>query len=188
MSEGDPHGWSTEEAARRGPLPDLLAAYVRIVERVNRVVGRATMYLIFVMMGVLLWSSLSKTFLLPALWTLETAQFLMVAYFMLGGAYSLQLGSNVRMDLFYSNWSPRTRAWADAVTIVALLIFLGVLLYGGWQSTAYALEYGERSRTAWRPYMAPIKIVMCVAVVLMILQAVALFLRDVARIRGEELP
>ena len=188
MSLGDQRRSKSEEARRRGPLPRPLAAYVRIVEAVNRVVGRTTMYLIFVMMAVLLWSSLSKTFLLPALWTLETAQFLMVAYFMLGGPYSLQLGSNVRMDLFYGMWSDRTRAWVDAFTVIALLVFLAVLLYGGVQSTVYALEYGERSRTAWRPYMAPIKIVMCIALVLMILQSVALLLRDVARIRGEDLP
>lgn len=188
MSGGDPQGWRSGEARRQGPLPGPLVAYVRGVERLNRVVGRVTMYLLFVMMGVLLWSSVSKTFFLPSLWTLEVAQFLMVAYFMLGGPYSLQLGSNVRMDLFYGMWSDRTRAWVDAFTIVALLVFLGVLLYGGWQSTAYALEYGERSRTAWRPYMAPIKIVMVIATVLMILQATAIFLRDIARIRGEELP
>lgn len=188
MSGGDPQGWRDEEARRRGPLPQPLVTYVRVVDTINRIIGRATMYLIFVMMGVLLWSSVSKTFILPSLWTLETAQFLMVAYFMLGGPYSLQLGSNVRMDLFYGMWSDRTRAWVDAFTVFALLIFLAVLLYGGIQSTAYALEYGERSRTAWRPYMAPIKIVMVIATILMILQAIAHFLRDVARIRGEDLP
>ncbi|HET7408709.1 MAG TPA: TRAP transporter small permease subunit [Paracoccaceae bacterium] len=169
-------------------MPRPLMVFVRVVDVFNRIVGRATMYLIFVIMGVLLWSSISKTFILPSLWTLEMAQFLMVGYFMLGGPYSLQLGSNVRMDLFYSMWSDRTRAWVDAFTVIFLLIFLGVLLYGGWQSTAYALEYGERSRTAWRPYMAPIKIIMCIAIVMMILQAIAHFLRDVARIRGEDLP
>lgn len=165
-----------------------LRAFVRIVEAVNRRIGRFAMYLLFAMMAVLLWSSVSKVVIVPSLWTLETAQFLMVAYFMLGGPYSLQLGSNVRMDLFYGGWSDRTRAWVDAFTVLALLFYLGVLLYGAWQSTAYALEYGERSRTAWRPYMAPIKICMCVAIVLMILQSVAILIRDIARIRGEELP
>ncbi len=163
-------------------------AYVRIVDGMNRRIGRFAMYLLFAMMAVLLWSSVSKVALVPSLWTLETAQFLMVAYFMLGGPYSLQLGSNVRMDLFYGGWSDRTRAWVDAFTVLALIFYLGVLLYGASQSTAYALEYGERTRSAWRPYMAPIKICMCVAIFLMILQSVAILIRDVARIRGEELP
>ena len=188
MTEGDHEGWHHEEQRRQGPLPRWMIGYVRGVDRFNRIVGRIAMYLLFAMMAVLLWSSVSKTFFLPSLWTLEMAQFLMVAYFMVGGPYSLQLGSNVRMDLFYGEWSDRRRAWVDAFTVIALLVFLGLLLYGGWQSTEYAIQYGERSRSAWRPYIWPIKSVMCLATVLMILQATALFLRDVARIRGEELP
>jgi TRAP-type mannitol/chloroaromatic compound transport system permease small subunit len=168
-------------------MPELARKYVRIVEAVNFRVGRMTMYMIFVMMTVLLWSSISKTFFLPSLWTIEIAQFLMVAYYMLGGPYSMQLGSNVRMDLLYGSWSPRSKAWADAITILALMFYLGVLLYGGISSTTYALEYGERSYSAWRPYMAPIKIVMCIAIVLMLLQASAIFLKDLATIRGEEI-
>jgi TRAP-type mannitol/chloroaromatic compound transport system permease small subunit len=168
-------------------MPQFLRTYVRAVEAINYRIGRATIYLIFVMMAVLLWSSMSKTFFLPSLWTLEVAQFLMVAYYMLGGPYSMQLGSNVRMDLLYSGWSARTKAWADAVTILALMFYLGVLLYGGISSTAYAIEYGERSYSAWRPYMAPIKIVMCIAVVLMLLQASAIFLKDIAKVRGEDI-
>ncbi len=168
-------------------MPQFARKYVRIVEAVNHRVGRITMYMIFVMMAVLLWSSISKTFFLPSLWTLEIAQFLMVAYYMLGGPYSMQLGSNVRMDLLYGGWSDRTKAWADAFTILALMFYLGVLLYGGISSTTYAIEYGERSYSSWRPYMAPIKIVMCIAVVLMLLQASAIFLKDIARIRGEDI-
>ena len=54
------------------------------------------MYGLFVIFGVLLWSSISKTFFLPSLWTLEIAQFAMVAYYILGGPFSLQIGANVR--------------------------------------------------------------------------------------------
>jgi len=165
-------------------LPSPLLAFVRYVDAFNRVVGRATMYMIFVMIGVLLWSSISKTFFFPALWTLETAQFLMVAYYMLGGPYSIQLGSNVRMDLFYGSWSDRKKAWFDAVTVFLLIFYLGVLLYGGWESTSYSLQYGERSSTAWRPVLWPIKITMCLSIFLMILQALSEFFKDVARIRG----
>lgn len=168
-------------------LPGWMVAYVRAVEAVNRRVGRFAMYLLFAMMAILLWSSISKTFFTPTLWTLELAQFTMVAYYLLGGPYSLQLGSNVRMDLFYGGWSDRTKAWVDAVTVFALIFYLGVLLYGGFSSTTYALEYGERSYSAWRPYMAPIKIVMCIAIVLMLLQAFAILIKDIAKIRGEEI-
>jgi len=168
-------------------MPNAIRTYVRLVDTVNRVVGRVMMYGIFVMMAILLWSSISKTFFLPSLWTLEMAQFAMVAYYLLGGPYSIQLGSNVRMDLLYGDWSPRRKAWFDAVTVLFLIFYLGVLLYGGLSSTAYSLEYGERSATAWRPYMWPIKILMCVGILLMLLQAIAELFKDIARLRGVEL-
>lgn len=168
-------------------MPSFAIRYVRIVDAVNRRVGRFAMYLLFAIMAILLWSSISKTFFLPSLWTLEMAQFAMVAYYILGGPYSIQLGSNVRMDLFYSRWSDRQRAAMDAVTILALIFYLGVLLYGGLTSTAYALEYDERSPSAWRPYMAPIKILMCIGITLMLAQVTAVFIRDVAKLRGVEI-
>jgi TRAP-type mannitol/chloroaromatic compound transport system permease small subunit len=161
--------------------------YIRIIEKMNYIIGRFAMYLIFVIMGILLWSSVSKTFFLPSLWTLEMAQFTMVAYYMLGGPYSLQMGSNVRMDLFYGDWSITKKAMVDVFTVFFLLFYLGVLLYGGYQSTEYALRYGERSATAWRPFMAPIKIIMCVGIFMMILQAVSELIKDIATVRGVKL-
>ena len=160
---------------------------MRRVDAVNRRVGRLAMYLVFAMAAILIWSSVSKTFFLPSLWTLELAQFTMVAYYLLGGAYSMQLGNHVRMDLVYGTWSPRTRAWVDSFTIVFLLAYLVLLLYGGLSSTHYALEYGERSYSSWRPYMAPIKIVACIGILLMLLQAFAVLFKDIAMLRGEDL-
>jgi TRAP-type mannitol/chloroaromatic compound transport system permease small subunit len=168
-------------------MPRAIRAYVRYVEAFNRGVGRIMMYGIFVMMGILLWSSFSKAFLLPSVWTLEMAQFALTAYYLLGGPYSIQLGSNVRMDLIYGGWSDRTKAWMDAFSVFCLIFFLGVLLYGGIESTAYAFQYNERSYSAWRPYMAPIKVIMCFGIIMMLLQAIAEFFKDIAKIRGEEI-
>jgi TRAP-type mannitol/chloroaromatic compound transport system permease small subunit len=198
-------------------MPRFVHVYVHAIDALNRAIGRVAMYLIFVMIGVLLWSSVSKVAFNPSLWTLETAQFVMVAYYVLGGPYSIQLGSNVRMDLFYGDWSIKTKAWVDAFTVMFLFFYLGVLLYGAVGSTAYSLGYFgtepfsffkdlavtlvtqgfgaagemvgflERSSTAWRPVMWPIKSLLVFGVTLMLLQVLAEFLRDIGRIRGEEI-
>jgi len=168
-------------------MPEIVSRYVTLIDRVNRVVGLFAMYLVVAMIGILLYSSVMKAVAIPPLWTLEMAQFVMAAYYMLGGGWSLQHDSHVRMDLIYANWGPRTRAMVDSVTILFLIFYLCILLYGGFSSTAYALRYGETSYSAWSPYMAPIKIVMCIGVALMLLQAIAQFFRDLALARGEEL-
>lgn len=193
-----------------------LRAYVRFVDGMNRGVGKVVQYLLFGMMAILLWSSISKVFFLPSLWTLETAQFALVAYYVLGGPYSIQLGSNVRMDLFYGSWSARRKAWTDAFTVFFLIFYLVVLLWGALSSTAYSLghftpdtfsfysdligafftggpdaaaaEIGrmERSASAWRPYLWPVKVVMCVGIFLMLLQAVSELCKDILLLREGE--
>lgn len=186
----------------------LAYGYIHAVDAVNYRIGRIMMYGIFVLMGILLWSSISKTFFLPSLWTLELAQFCMVAYYILGGPYSIQLGSNVRMDLLYGEWSLRRKAWTDLITVLFLIFYLAVMIYGAVSSTAYSLGYwgtepfsffaglvtgaeeigrAERSSSAWRPYMWPIKSIMILGLTLMLLQCVSELLKDVLRLKGEEI-
>ncbi len=133
-------------------MPRPIVLYVRWVERISRFFGRIAMYLVFVMIGVLLYSAVMRTgFNRPPLWSVEMSQFLLVAYFILGGAWTLQLDSHVRMDLLYARWTPRKRAFADTITSVCLITYLVVMLWGGVSSTGYALEYGQRAATSWRP-------------------------------------
>ena len=159
--------------------------FIIFVDSFNYRIGRFAMYGIFVMMGILLWSSVSKTFFNPSLWTLEMAQFCMVAYYMLGGAYSIQMGSNVRMDLLYGEWDNHRKAQVDAITIIFLIVYLIFMIWGGWESFMYSLSYGgERSSSIWRPYIWPIKLIMLFGLSMMLLQALSEFFKDILRIKG----
>ena len=161
--------------------------YIAIVDKFNYGLGRIMMYGIFVLMGILLWSSYNKTFASPQLWTLEMAQFVMVGYYILGGPYAMQMGANVRMDLFYAELTPRKKAWTDRITVVFLLVYLVILLWGGIESTMYSFKYGgERSPTAWRPYMWPVKVTMCIGISLMLLQAVSELFKDTLFLKSGE--
>lgn len=165
-------------------MPGWIITLVRVIEGFNYYVGRVALYLFFLLGGILLWSIIAKAFFRPPLWTQEMSQFTLVAYFMLGGAYALQLGSNVRMDLLYQRWSPRRRAMTDIVTVFAMITFLAVIIWGGLDSVIYALEVGERSRSVWRPYLAPVKIIIVTGAVMMLLQSVCFLIRDIAYLRG----
>lgn len=186
-------------------MPKAIRAYVRYVEAVNRLVGRVAMYMIFAMLALLLYPPMKKfcllivakafgmesgvydavsPYLYPPIWSLEMAQFSMAAYYLLGGAYSMQLDAHVRMDLLYGRWPSRRKGFIDSITAFCLVFYLALLLYGGFSSTGYALHYGETSYSSWSPYMAPIKIIMTFGIILMLLQAVAVFFHDLARSRG----
>lgn len=168
--------------------------YVAIVDRMNRWIGRIVMYGIFAMMAILLWSSFTKLGsdmglgLNPSLWTLEMAQFAMVAYYILGGPYAIQMGSNVRMDLLYGEWTQARKAQVDAFTVLFLIVYLVFLLWGGWESLMYSFKYGgERSSSVWRPYIWPIKSIMVTGIFLMLLQAISEFFKDILRMMGHDM-
>src|SRR3546814_18466162 len=90
------------------------------------------------------------------------SHFLLSAYYLLGGAYALQLGAHVRMDLLYDRLSARRRAVTDAITILFVVFYLAVLFMGGVSSTEYAISYGQKTYTSWAPLLWPIKTVMTI--------------------------
>jgi TRAP-type mannitol/chloroaromatic compound transport system permease small subunit len=167
-------------------MPGPIRAYVRTVDALNRVVGRFAMYLLFVLAAVLLASTFSRLIVgAPVNWALEMAQFILSAYYLLGGAYALQHDAHVRMDVFYSQLSARKRAVTDAFTILFVIFFLVVLFMGGVSSTQYAIEYQQKNYSAWAPVLWPIKVVMTIGVFLMLLQCISTFFKDLAIARGK---
>ncbi|MBI1621075.1 TRAP transporter small permease subunit [Aquamicrobium sp. cd-1] len=144
------------------------------------------MQLIFVMGAMMLYAVGSRLFLgKPVNWIMEMSQFMLAAYFLLGGPYSMQLNAHVRMDLFYGRLSPHKRAVTDAFTILFVIFYLGVLFWGGVSSTEYAITFNQKNYTSWAPLMWPIKAIMTFGVFLMLLQAISSFFKDLALARGK---
>lgn len=167
-------------------MPRPIVLFVRGVDTVNRWVGKFAMYLFFALGAVLLWSTISRlAFGAPVNWALEMSQFILSAYYLLGGAYSLQQNGHVRMDLFYSRLPPKRRAGIDAFTALFVIFYLGVLVWGGISSTNYAITYGQKNYSSWAPLLWPIKTIMTFGIILMLLQFVANFFKDIAEARGK---
>lgn len=163
-------------------MPKPIVFFVRWVDRINLYAGRLAMVIFFAMAAIMLWSTVSRAlFGVSVNWSLEMTQFLLSAFYLLGGAYSLQHGSHVRMDLFYSRLSLRRRAGLDAVTLLAVIFFLGVLLWGGISSTQYAIQYNQKNYSAWSPVLWPVKVAMTIGIFLMLLQVIAQLFRDIAQ-------
>ncbi len=146
------------------------------------------MYAIFLMIGTLLLGALTRNVLnIPLSWTVEMAQFTMTAYYLVGGAYSMQLNDHVRMDLVYDHLSEKGKANMDSFTSIFLVVYLVCLLIGSVSSTMYAIEYGQRKFSQWNPSMIPIKIIMVFGIILMLLQAISTFFKDRAKAKGQSL-
>jgi len=110
------------------------------------------------------------------------------AHFIIGGAYALQKGAFVNVEVFYGLFSKRTRAVIDLCTWTMFYIFVGTLI---WKSVPWAWEsfqLNEFSDSTWGPYVWPIKMTIPFAAILMLLQGMTRTIKDAyLAVTGREL-
>ena len=169
-------------------MPSIIKYYVNTIDFISLKTGRATMYLVFVMMFILILSFVTRNIInIPLIWIIEMAQFVMTGYYLLGGGYSMLTDDHVRMDLIYSKLKDKTKALLDSLTSVFLIFYLVVLLIGSISSLTYTLETNQRLFTAWAPYVWPIKSIMTFGILLMLLKSIAIFFKDIAKVLDREI-
>ena len=135
-------------------MPKAVIKFVYAVEATNKVIGKFAMYLVFAMIGILLYEPIARNlFGKSSIWSVEMAQFTMAAYYLLGGGFSMMLKGHVRMDLLYGRWSDKKKATVDVFTGLFMIFYLVFLLLGAYSSIEYAVMYGQKNRSAWAPYM-----------------------------------
>ena len=109
-------------------MPKVIKLYVRAIDKVNTVIVRITMYMVFLMIGILLYEPIARNlFGVSSIWAVEMAQFTMAAYYLVGGAYSMLLDGHVRMDLLYGRWSNKKQARVDSITSSLLSASLSLI-------------------------------------------------------------
>ena len=169
-------------------MPSIIKYYVNTIDYISLKTGRVTMYLVFVMMFILILSFVTRNIInIPLIWIIEMAQFVMTGYYLLGGGYSMLTDDHVRMDLIYSKLKDKTKALLDSLTSVFLIFYLVVLFYGSISSLTYTIETNQRLFTAWAPYVWPIKSIMTFGIGLMLLQSIAIFFKDSAKVLDREI-
>jgi TRAP-type mannitol/chloroaromatic compound transport system permease small subunit len=76
----------------------------------------------------------------------ELVTYMHATLFMLGAAYALKHGAHVRVDIFYRNFSPRSKAWVNALGGVIFLMPLCVFIVGvSWNFVSESLAMRETS-------------------------------------------
>jgi TRAP-type mannitol/chloroaromatic compound transport system permease small subunit len=167
-------------------MPAFIKAYVRLMDRIADYIALFAMYLIYLMIGVLLYDVLAdKMFNSVQNWTVETAQFTLAAYYFMAGPGTMKDDQHVRLDLLYGRLAGRGRAMVDMVTIWLVVFYLGVMLWGALSSLKYSWTTNQRLPSLWAPSLVPIKLLMVACIILMLLQCLAIFFKSVAIARGK---
>ncbi|MDL0431955.1 TRAP transporter small permease subunit [Marinobacter sp. TBZ242] len=158
-----------------------LTAFMTGVTRLNNLLGRWFSYLVMVMF-LLLITGVAFRYLLeaPLSWTGELTQLLFGIYGLMAGGYLLSHNGHVNVDLVYSKFSRRGRAFLDLFTSILFFIFTLALFYFGVDMAWESFSGRETSNSAWNPPIWPVKAFIPAATLLLILQGIVKLLQDIA--------
>ena len=133
---------------------DILESFSRAVDTLNRVIGRATVWLILASIVVSAGNALLRKFfgLASNMW-LEGQWHLYAAAFLCAGGYVLLVDEHVRVDVLSQRFGPRLRAWLDLIVLLLFVVPVCALLVGlgGW----LALRSWHIGETSWHPSGPP---------------------------------
>lgn len=157
------------------------------VDRLTAAIGRGAAWLalaVVVLQFVLVVARYA--FSVGSIWLTETVLYAHAALFLLAAAWTLQAGGHVRVDVFYAEAKPRTRAWVDLIgSLLLLLPFALVLL---WLSVPYAARSWavlERSQEAsGLPFVYLLKTLIPLFAAMMAVQGLAQAVRAALVLRG----
>lgn len=77
----------------------------------------------------------------------ELVTYMHGSLFMLGAAYALKQGAHVRVDIFYRDFSPRTKAWVNSLGGIIFLLPLCIFIGGvSWNYVTESWVIMETSR------------------------------------------
>lgn len=159
-----------------------MTRFADTIDRLTTTIGRGAAWLVLAIVVLQFALVVARyVFGLGSIWLTETVIYGHATLFLLASAWTLRAGGHVRVDVFYADASPRTRAMVDlAGALLLLLPFALVLL---WLAAPYAARSWavlERSQeTSGLPLVFALKTLIPVFAVMMALQGVAQAIRAV---------
>lgn len=156
------------------------------IDGLNERVGRGLIWLVLVTVVICAGNAVvRKVFNMSSNAFLEIQWYLFSAVFLLGAAYTLKHNAHVRIDVFYSRYSPRVRAWVDMIGAVLFLLPLCLLMvWHSWPVFVSELMSGEMSADAGGLMRWPVKLLIPLGFGLLALQGCAEIIKRVAFLSG----
>jgi len=150
-----------------------LAQYISTFsERIGKLVSWLTLGMVLTTFAIVV---LRKFFDIGWIWLQESVTWMHAIVFMLAAAYTFKQDEHVRVDIFYAQFSPKTKARIDLLgSLFLLLPFCGFIIWSSWD---YVSESWRIQETSWQsgglPALYLLKSIIPVTAVLVALQGVS---------------
>lgn len=167
-----------------------LSKILKIIDKTSENTAKAFSYLILL---IVFFESLEvvRRYILnnPTDWSWELCTLISGSIVAVGSAWVLKDNGHVRTDIIYGSLSRRGKAIVDCVLFVIIFCsFAGVLTTKIITNMIYSWKIHETTATMWGPPLYPLKTAFALGFILISLQGIAKFIRDIYYlVKGEEL-
>jgi len=154
--------------------------FLALIDGVNARLGKITSFVMIPTLFCIFYEVISRyVFGKPTLWASELMIYFCAILYIMGAAWTLQVGRHVKIDLLYSRVSARGQRVLDIVTFPFFTLYMGLLLWVGFEFAVQSISIHETSGTPWDPPIYPIKIFFAIGAFMLLLQGVAKLIRDI---------
>lgn len=156
-----------------------------VIDWINSRVGIFVAYLVYLIMGIIAYEVVMRTaFNHPTTWVHDVSGWTQVFYIFLGGAWALQRGYFVRVDVAYQKFPVRVQAAIDLfIGSVLMAAFAYVIIDKGFDLGLRSYGMGETSANGtWKGRVWPAKLVVPIGMILITLAWVSRAIRSAIRL------
>jgi TRAP-type mannitol/chloroaromatic compound transport system permease small subunit len=162
--------------------------YITSTDRFTETVGRATTWLTTIMVIVVCLNVVLRYIFGAGLLALQDASwYIFGVLYLVGAAYTLKHDRHVRVDIIYTNLSPKAKAWVNLLGGIFFLIPFCIL--GVWISLDFvSVSWNVRETTpdpGGLPARYAIKFMIPLGFTLILMQGLAEILKAYQQIRGK---
>lgn len=151
----------------------------RFIDGINEVVGRVICVIAIIFAGIIIYDVIMRyAFNAPTRWAFDVSKQMFGFYFVLLGGYALRYQAHVKVDLITGALRPTPRRWVEAAGYpIFFFPFAWVFFTRSWEFAQRSWAQGETTYGSVQLPVYPLKIAMCVAAGLLLLQGISEFLK-----------
>lgn len=164
----------------------MLQHILNVIDSISEWTGKVVSFFILIVTFVILYEVVSRyIFHSPTIWALEVSLAFYGIYVVFIGAYVLRVGQHVNVDILYGRFSLRVKAIIDLVTWLLFFLWVGTIIWKGWEVGWSSFVVKEREPTTFGCPVYPIKLSIPIGASLLFLQGLAGYIRNILIIISE---
>ncbi len=160
----------------------------KIIDAVQKLTGHIAAGLTLLMVAMVAYNVVARYVFNTGVIALQELEwYFFSAAFLIGAGYVLKEDAHVRIDIFYANMSPKSRAVVNLIgCLLFLLPFCALMAYHSWKFADYSYSIAERSSDpGGLPETFIIKAAIPTSFIVLFLSGISVVLRSIRILQGD---